>query len=88
LLECCAGEGDVAETFHLRSIFNGALKRRISNFRQDDAGDWIAVLECGHTQHMRHNPPWTVRDWVTTAEGRAEFLGHELCCPECESRRS
>ncbi|MDH5764128.1 MAG: DUF3565 domain-containing protein, partial [Nitrospinota bacterium] len=43
-----------------------------------------ADLECGHTRHFRHNPPWQVREWVTTAEGRARFLGTELDCKECD----
>lgn len=59
------------------------MKRRIVAFHQDAAGDWIADLECGHTQHVRHQPPWTLRPWVVTAEGRAGFLGHELVCAEC-----
>jgi len=62
-----------------------SAKRRIAGFRQDEQGDWIAELECGHAQHMRHDPPWTNRPWVTTAEGRAGFLGHELHCVECET---
>jgi len=61
---------------------------RIASFRQDDNGDWIADLECGHSQHIHHNPPWTNRPWVTTAEGRASFIGHELRCAECESHKS
>lgn len=60
-----------------------AVKRRIVTFRQDDRGDWIAELECGHAQHLRHDPPWTTRPWVTTAEGRAGFLGHALHCADC-----
>jgi len=58
--------------------------RKISGFHRDEHGDWVADLECGHTQHMRHNPPWTVRPWVTTAEGRAERMGNELNCPACD----
>ncbi|HVW84309.1 MAG TPA: DUF3565 domain-containing protein [Bryobacteraceae bacterium] len=59
------------------------MKRRIIGFHQDDQGHWVADLECGHTQHVRHDPPWTVRTWVTTPEGRAGFLGHELECVDC-----
>lgn len=60
------------------------MKRRIVNFAQDEFGDWTAELECGHAQHVRHNPPWMVREWVTTAEGRVRFIGHELICVDCK----
>ena len=43
----------------------------------------MADLECGHAQHVRHDPPWQVREWVTTAEGREEFLGVKLECVLC-----
>ncbi len=57
--------------------------RKIAAFHQDDAGDWVADLECGHTQHVRHNPPWQSRPWVTTPEGRASRIGTELACAKC-----
>ncbi len=59
-------------------------ERRIVSFRQDEQGDYIAVLECGHTQHVRHRPPWQVREWVTTEAGRKQKLGVLLECPECD----
>lgn len=55
----------------------------ITAFRQDDERHWIADLSCGHSQHMRHQPPWQVRPWVLTAEGRAAFVGVEIRCPLC-----
>ena len=59
-------------------------QRRITGFRLDDTeGQWVAELECGHTQHMRHDPPWQVRDWVTTEAGRAEKIGTEIPCRLC-----
>ena len=58
--------------------------RRIKGFRQDEHGDFIAVLECGHSQHVRHRPPWQVREWVTTETGRNQKLGVSLECPECD----
>ena len=58
--------------------------RRIVSFRQDEHADYIAVLECGHTQHVRHRPPWQIREWVTTEAGRNQKLGVELECPECD----
>jgi len=58
--------------------------RKIIAFHQDESGDWVADLECGHTQHVRHNPPWTIRPWAITSEGRAAHLGHELKCVKCD----
>lgn len=63
------------------------MRRKITGFRQDEEGHWVAELECGHGQHMRHNPPWTSRPWVTTAEGRAQFLGQRLWCKKCDEEQ-
>ena len=61
------------------------MKRKIIWFQKDEVGDWVAVLEiCGHTQHVRHNPPFVERPWVLTPEGRERFLGYELDCEKCE----
>jgi hypothetical protein len=35
--------------------------RKIVAFHLDENLDWVAELECGHQQHVRHNPPWTHR---------------------------
>ncbi|HVT93739.1 MAG TPA: DUF3565 domain-containing protein [Bryobacteraceae bacterium] len=59
------------------------MKQRIIGFHQDDKDHWIADLECGHTLHVRHDPPWMNRPWVVTEEGRASFIGHELVCQKC-----
>jgi hypothetical protein len=61
--------------------------RRIVGFHLDDAGDWVADLECGHDQHVRHNPPWISRPWVTTAQGRSDMLGAVLDCKKCDEGR-
>lgn len=55
----------------------------IVGFHTDDEGHWVADLACGHTQHVRHDPPWQVRPWVTTPEGRAEWIGRDLGCVKC-----
>ena len=60
------------------------MERRITGFHQDDEGQWVAELECGHTQHVRHAPPWQVRPWTTTPEGRAGRIGTVLRCKPCE----
>jgi hypothetical protein len=57
--------------------------RRIVDFHQDHEQHWVADLECGHTQHVRHDPPWQIRPWVTTPEGRAAFIGTPLPCVKC-----
>jgi hypothetical protein len=57
--------------------------RRIVGFRQDEEAHWIAELECGHTQHVRHDPPWQVREWTATEYGRAGMVGERLACREC-----
>jgi hypothetical protein len=59
------------------------IERRITGFRQDGEGHWVADLECGHSQHVRHDPPWQVREWVTTPEGRQGRIGTPLLCRVC-----
>jgi len=59
------------------------IARRIVGYQLDELGDWVAQLECGHGQHVRHDPPWQVREWVTTEEGRARHLGTTLECIRC-----
>jgi hypothetical protein len=60
------------------------MKQSIVGFRQDDVGDWVAVLACGHGHHVRHNPPLVERPWVLEAAGRARFVGFELDCRICD----
>lgn len=60
------------------------MNRKITGFHTDEERHWVAELECGHNQHVRHNPPWINRPWVTTAEGRAKALGAELNCRKCD----
>ena len=55
----------------------------IAGFHQDAAGDWVAELACGHTQHMRHRPPWQNRAWVESEVGRAAKVGAAIECPAC-----
>jgi hypothetical protein len=54
-------------------------------FEQDEVGDWVALLECGHRQHVRHRPPWQEREWVQTAAGRLTKVGAPLECPACDT---
>jgi hypothetical protein len=64
------------------------MNRSISGFHRDDEGDWVAELECGHTQHVRHNPPWTNRPWVVSEEGRQQMLGKQLECKRCDAEKN
>ena len=59
------------------------VHRAIVGFHQDDEGHWVADLECGHTRHVRHDPPWQQREWVVTPEGRAEWIGKSFECLKC-----
>jgi hypothetical protein len=34
---------------------------------------------------VRHDPPWQVREWVTTQAGRDAFMGVELECVLCDA---
>lgn len=60
------------------------MERPITGFHLDEENHWVAELACGHFQHVRHNPPWIERPWVTTAEGRAGKLGAMLNCKKCD----
>jgi len=60
------------------------MQRPITGFHQDEHGDWVAELSCGHGQHVRHKPPFTLRPWVVTAAGRDSRLGTELDCVRCD----
>jgi len=59
------------------------VERRIVGFHQDEEQQWVAELECGHALHVRHTPPWQVRPWVVTADGRNSRIGERLPCRYC-----
>lgn len=60
------------------------MERPITGFEFDGEGDPVAVLSCGHLQHVRHNPPFINRPWVTSEEGRSSMLGEALNCVRCD----
>jgi len=62
---------------------SGPPQRAIVGFHQDEEGHWVAELACGHSQHMRHDPPWQVRPWVVSEDGRASRLGVQIGCVRC-----
>jgi hypothetical protein len=63
------------------------MKQAIVGYHKDEEDHWVADLACGHSQHVRHDPPWQVREWVVTEEGRNSRLGVELECLKCDEER-
>ena len=61
------------------------MQQAIVGFHLDDEGHFVADLACGHTQHVRHDPPWQNRPWVLTEQGRNEKLGVMLECKKCDA---
>ncbi len=64
------------------------MKQKIKGFHQDELQHWVADLTCGHTQHVRHDPPWQSRPWVVSVQGRQEKVGFKLDCTDCDKDRS
>src|SRR5918993_1179070 len=60
------------------------MRRLITGFKMDEHGDWVALLSCGHGQHVRHRPPFEERPWVITETGRSNKLGKALDCIRCD----
>lgn len=67
----------------VRNSLGFFMKKKICAYHQDHKSDWVAELECGHFQHVRHNPPWVNRPWVATEQGRKSKIGFELECRKC-----
>jgi hypothetical protein len=61
------------------------VDRPVVGWRQDEERQWVAELACGHSVHVRHDPPWQVRPWVVTETGRAERLGALFPCVKCDA---
>lgn len=60
------------------------MERHIVGFLLDADGDWVAELDCGHRQHVRHRPPFQLRAWVLDDAERAAHLGTPIDCPPCD----
>jgi tellurite methyltransferase len=58
--------------------------RAVVGFVADDAGDWVALLECHHRQHVRHRPPFRSAPWVGDAAERDRRVGTTMSCPLCD----
>lgn len=61
------------------------MKRKITGFEQDEEGHWVALLDCGHRQHVRHKPPFIERPWVVERQSREAMIGETIECPLCDS---
>ncbi|WP_122582180.1 DUF3565 domain-containing protein [Pseudomonas viridiflava] len=58
-------------------------KSTVIDFRQNEEGHWVAMLSCGHTQHLRHQPPWQSRAWVLDPAKRQQKIGQGFHCGWC-----
>nr|WP_233282047.1 DUF3565 domain-containing protein [Pseudomonas mangiferae] len=63
-----------------------APRPRLTGFHRDPEGHWVAELSCGHTQHLRHQPPWQNRPWVLDPRQREKRLGEPFACGWCAPR--
>lgn len=59
----------------------------IISFQRESDTAWVAQLDCGHTQHIRHAPPFKLAPWVVGEQARAERIGALLPCPLCRMPR-
>jgi len=69
-----------------KTLFIITMKQPIIDFHQDEFNHWVADLACGHSQHVRHDPPWQNREWVLSVEGRLEKTGYLLDCVLCDQK--
>ena len=76
--------GRSRQFYRLITLKGKRLKQGIKGYHLDEEGDWVAVLVCGHFQHVRHKPPFINRPWVISEEGRDRMLGHLLNCKKCD----
>lgn len=60
------------------------MNQSITGYHKDEENDWVAELNCGHFQHVRHNPPFINRPWVITIVGRCSMIGYQLNCKKCD----
>lgn len=60
------------------------MKRAIKSFQKNRFQEWDALLVCGHSVTMRHNPPYMSCRWIGTAEGRQAHVGDDIDCVSCD----
>jgi len=56
------------------------MTRQIVGFHRDPKNDWGADLDCGHWQHVRHNPPFENRPWTMTEGAEIETWSNAQLC--------
>lgn len=84
-LPCYRNDG-IVKTLHCNASAGVIhMNRKIVGFGVDEVGDTVAQLDCGHGQHVRHNPPLSEREWVLTENGRNSKLGEPLNCVRCDA---
>lgn len=59
----------------------------IQGFERDGKGEWVAILDCGHSRHIRHQPPFRYAPWVESERGRDSQLGARIGCSLCHMPR-
>ncbi|MBV4474533.1 DUF3565 domain-containing protein [Pseudomonas sp. B2M1-30] len=74
---------DLPESEHNPDRRDQLASVTITGFHQDEDGHWVAELSCGHTQHLRHLPPWQSRAWVLDPVQRIEKIGQPFDCGWC-----
>ena len=62
------------------------MKKKIIGFHLDEESHWVAELECSHTQHVHHRPPWLSNMWVLKNKTRNKKLGTYLNCKKCDEK--
>ena len=58
----------------------------MTSIRLDDAGEWVAELDCGHRRHVRHDPPRVEHPWVLDERDRLAMIGSPIQCGDCDRR--
>jgi tellurite resistance-related uncharacterized protein len=66
-----------------QSLPGAPPRRAIAGFHLDEDGVWVAELDCGHAQHVRHEPPFQDRGWVLDEAQRSARIGQLLDCRNC-----
>jgi hypothetical protein len=61
------------------------MLQAITGYHSDEEKHWVARLQCGHFQHVRHQPPFINRPWVLTNASRDSMLGQQLNCIKCDN---
>lgn len=61
------------------------MLQTIIGFDTDEENHWFAKLQCGHNQHVRHQPPFINRPWVLQKATRKAMLDQKLNCTKCET---